>query len=466
MATSQVGDKTPPEFDFDKDTPVTPGDVLGTGLTQPLFRSATPSGEVLFKDENIGDASGGDALCDHVVTDDRVKVSMLVKENARLSSQIEDLRRQVRECLQNPAPRGLVGGNAIGLTSQLPAGATSSFMQKSRPSENPERSGCGQGSVDALNFPQGRRNRGSNANISVTNGAFDSPGEPVAFQLVGGHPSSLVENGALPVSSGSPAGNSKRKKPDVFDGKTNLHDYLVHFELIAEINRWNNTEKALELATSLRGDAQGILGDIRAENRHDYEHLVSALKARFQPENQSELYRAQMKGRLRRKNETLSELAQDIKRMIRLGYPNATVEIKEQLARDCFLDSLNDSEMEWTVFQGKPKSIDHALRLALEFEAFQQARKRNRVPMRAVSANDHGGINEPLILSNENQVGQYPGHITEPNVRQPVRRNNFQRKKGPCYYCDKEGHIMAECKKFMADRHRGTQDKRPPGNDQ
>ena len=44
--------------------------------------------------------------------------------------------------------------------------------------------------------------------------------------------------------------------------------------------------------------------------------------------------------------------------------------------RGCFIDAINDLELEWFVYQGKPKTIDEAMQLALEFEAFQVGQKR------------------------------------------------------------------------------------------
>jgi hypothetical protein len=59
-----------------------------------------------------------------------------------------------------------------------------------------------------------------------------------------------------------------------------------------------------------------------------------------------------------------------------LAYPSAPTEVREQLARDCFVDSLNEAELEWAIFQGKAKNIDDAVQIALEYEAFQNGRRR------------------------------------------------------------------------------------------
>jgi len=108
----------------------------------------------------------------------------------------------------------------------------------------------------------------------------------------------------------------------------------------------------------------------------NYLHLTSALSSRFQPENQAEMYRAQMKNKLRGKNEPIPELGQDVKRLVRLAYPSAPTEVREQLARDCFVDSLNEAELDWAIFQGKTKTIDDAVQIALEYEAFQNGRRK------------------------------------------------------------------------------------------
>jgi hypothetical protein len=135
-------------------------------------------------------------------------------------------------------------------------------------------------------------------------------------------------------------------------------------------------QKALELATSLRGPAQAVLSDLRPDLRRSYAHLVAALTSRFQPSTQTELYRAQMKNKSRGKAQSLPELAQDIKRLTRLAYPTALMEVREQLSRDCFMDSLNDPDLEWSIFQGKPMIIDGSVRIRLEYEAYTTGHRR------------------------------------------------------------------------------------------
>ena len=225
---------------------------------------------------------------------------------------------------------------------------------------------------------------------------------------------------------------SKIRKPAIFDGTNNWSDYIVHFEMISELNYWSNETKSLELATSLRGTALSVLSDLRPEYRYSYRHLVSALSARFAPENQTEIYKTQLKSRIRKKNESITELMQDIKRLARMSYPNAPQDFRDQITTDSFIESLNDQEMEWAVFQGRPKNLEDAVRLALEYEAFQQARgRRNRVTVRMQRE-------EPTYANKVDNTHQKA--LTSDKTEKKFN------KKGPCYYCKKDGHIKSECR--------------------
>jgi hypothetical protein len=50
-------------------------------------------------------------------------------------------------------------------------------------------------------------------------------------------------------------------------------DYKSHFDACSEINHWSDKEKGLYLAVSLRGQAQGVLGNLPLESRQDFKEL-------------------------------------------------------------------------------------------------------------------------------------------------------------------------------------------------
>ena len=49
----------------------------------------------------------------------------------------------------------------------------------------------------------------------------------------------------------------------------------------------------------------------------------------------------------------------------------ATSNIRESLAKDSFVDALNDLDLEFAVFQSQAQNLNDALHAAVDFEAFR-----------------------------------------------------------------------------------------------
>ena len=318
--------------------------------------------------------------------------------------------------------------------------------------------------------------QGANNVTSLADQAFSLPESPsgqVGFMQRhknGFGPTRYFNPTVNSPDDGRHAGHSqsaKPKRPANYDGQTSWRDYLVQFDMVAELNpwlnRWDRVTKALELATSLRGGARSVLADLSPEDRNNYESLVAALAARFEPDNQSEVYRAQLKARRRKTGESLTELAQEVRRLTWKAYPSTNAEIREQLASECFIDALNDAELEWAVFQTKPSSLSGAVKAALEYEAFQTGRKRRHgtaKPVRVVQSQiaepqpnyvqvDAGGDMEAtlrMLVGRLSKLEAAPAKKTVP--KQKTASATGGSRKGDCHYCKKPGHWLAECPKL------------------
>lgn len=165
-------------------------------------------------------------------------------------------------------------------------------------------------------------------------------------------------------------------KPATYDGTGHWADYKAHFDACAEINGWTEREKGLYLAVSLRGQAQGVFGNL-ATKSGSYKELSNALQERFAPPNQTELYRVQLKERRQRATETLTELGQDIWRLTNLAYQTAPADLRETLAKEQFIDALVSSDMRLRIKQARPTSLNMAVRHAVELEAFNKAERKH-----------------------------------------------------------------------------------------
>ena len=88
-----------------------------------------------------------------------------------------------------------------------------------------------------------------------------NPLKPHDIQIVKKNPVNLSDK----KSPGKGPGTSMSKRRDIkdatYDGSGDWNDYRSHFEACSSINGWDNLEKGLYLAASLRGQARGLAND-------------------------------------------------------------------------------------------------------------------------------------------------------------------------------------------------------------
>ena len=263
----------------------------------------------------------------------------------------------------------------------------------------------------------------------------------------------------LPPSPTPALSTKPRIRPSPYDGVSSWDDYRAQFELVAELNGWDGRTKAIYLAASLQGPARAILGDLDSSKRKDFSALIEALESRFGSKHQTEMYRAQLHCRMRKRKETLPELAQAVQRLTRQAYPNAPTSLQDTLARDHFIDALPESEVRWRIHQARPTSLRDALTTALEIEAFYVAdRHRTRIQARAVFP---PSPEAPVSTSSQGddlqrQVGELRQVVSKllTKQEQPVRRRDgrrrFERGYPPgnysgCFTCGGLDHMQRDC---------------------
>ena len=199
---------------------------------------------------------------------------------------------------------------------------------------------------------------------------------------------------------------SVKMKPQCYDGSEDLDEYLSHFEILSDLNSWGYETKSLYLAGSLKGDARTLLTELSPMERRDFQSLVKILNLRFGSVNRAEIFKANLQTRVKRREESISELAQSIKKWTRQAYPNAPSTVISTLARDHFIDALPESDMRLRIREGQAKDIAEAEILALRLEAYRVADRQKSNRNRGQQINQVGSnpnnpqdVNETLVKS-------------------------------------------------------------------
>ena len=237
-------------------------------------------------------------------------------------------------------------------------------------------------------------------------------------------------------------------KPDRFDGKEDLSAYLQHFSLCSTLNGWSDRDKAQFLAVSLAGEARQVINGLDLGQIQDYGYIVSALQARFDPVGRTELHRVQLKNKVREPNESLAALADHVRILVERVFGELPMQSKDKMARDHFIDALNDGDMRTRVLQMRTTTLKEAAAAAVELEALQRAEKERSGPskrVREVHTAEKTAANPSLELAKV--VGELADKVSKLQMGER-RQGGRAGSKNPdvvCFYCEEVGHIKRHC---------------------
>lgn len=186
-----------------------------------------------------------------------------------------------------------------------------------------------------------------------------------------------------------------------------------------------------------------------------------------------ELYRVQLREKRQKATESLPELGQAIRRLTNLAYPSAGNDLQETLAKEQFIDALVDSDMRIRIKQSRPKTLNEAISLAVELEAYIKSDRRNQEIKnfaRPLSGNEFKGSDfESRMASIEKTLDTMLRELSQLKKCRDVtheqrkdyeKSSTIQKPKSPmsqwtCYTCGKRGHISLYCKKPKPSQDKG-----------
>ena len=290
-----------------------------------------------------------------------------------------------------------------------------------------------------------------------------SHGNPMTRQLSTG---SHLDGGAPvpPRISTSQTGDvtqgpsSKPKKVHTYDGKSSWTDYLVQFNITATMNGWTETQKAMELATSLVGVARGVLSEISEEGQLNFGQLVEKLTTRFEPKDLTGMHQTEFRTRQRKQNETIPELVQAINRLVRKAFPTADESTLNYMGVSSFISALNNDQHEMFVFQRDPQNVEEAGRAAMAYETFQSSKPKTGPPY--VRAQNIEGTapaspgRSPSGLAG--RVAKLEKRLQQNRNHQDAHSGDGASASGPCFNCNQTGHWQNECPELQQNSNSGS----------
>lgn len=252
----------------------------------------------------------------------------------------------------------------------------------------------------------------------------------------------------------------KERKPDKYDGKNvEWPDYLRHFEQVALWNRWSDSEKAIQLAMSLRGTAQRIVSELSPKQLSNYDSLKLSLAQRFCPSERKTAHRCEFRARRRLRGETVSDYGYALNRLANRAFPNIPMFSREDLIIDQYISGLGDLEIKKYVQFAHPSTLDKAISLAVEFEAFEGAHNKvlskplytstNTQIQTAVRAVQNSSKTSESLVSDDSVLSELSKTTKEiqsaVNELKSAKNRDSTLSSIRCFTCGKPGHTSRQC---------------------
>ena len=130
--------------------------------------------------------------------------------------------------------------------------------------------------------------------------------------------------------------------------------WFRHFRTVADVQGWDKDQRALQMVSYLDEKAMNVAQELSDRELYNYDTLVGLLSARFDPASRVSASRSRFHGRTRRHQEDADTYADSITELCRLGYPQSSPELRQELISEQFVRGQSDPELKkylWVVIR-------------------------------------------------------------------------------------------------------------------
>ena len=218
--------------------------------------------------------------------------------------------------------------------------------------------------ADSMSDPLVRSVKASKLRGNPRNESYGSV-TPMGHQ----YPSAL--NPWIPFNQPEVAPTSSRNigKVQDFNGllEEDAKNWIEQFELVAEVNRWTDLAKCIQIYSCFKGRALKWYQTLPMEKKRDYNELRNSFMREFQTESRREdLY-----NQLRRRKQLAKESVGDYGREIERGILEIDPQMSEREKISLFLEGL-DMTLKIAVLKKKAKTLPEAIEAAKDEELLEK----------------------------------------------------------------------------------------------
>lgn len=205
-------------------------------------------------------------------------------------------------------------------------------------------------------------------------------------------------------------------------------DFLVfrhHIDQVIRLNQFDDQQARLALASAMKGRAAAAVLDIDPlEANRTYPTLMGAYEARFLPAASSQMARMKFDAARQGQHEDVLDFHARLRTLHNKAYPNAQDSVI-LIRRFCL--GLRKKDVRSQVMRGQPTTYAQALEIAQNETSVLQMVKVSELGPAALGV-------EPM------EIG-----ALSPEAKAKLK----------CYYCNRQGHIKAECRTMKRDKEQG-----------
>ena len=266
--------------------------------------------------------------------------------------------------------------------------------------------------------------------------------------------------------------------------------WFCHFKAVADVHGWDRDQRALQMVSYLDEKAMNVAQELSDRELYDYDVLIKLLSDQFDPASRVSSSRSLFHGRTRRHQEDADTYADSITEFCRLGYPQSSPELRQELISEQFVRGQSDPELKkylWVVIRTqKDRKLQTLIEVCTDFASLGHTTNVHRPAEQVFALEEDDDREEEMFavvdrqrwntqraaeppLSPELQQmfalarrmryemrpiarrfdapRQTPGPQSSPNKEYcaPFRPRDYSRTK--CFSCGQLGHSQGRCPK-------------------